>query len=382
MNITKKMNNAKTAAIICEYNPYHGGHKYQTEKLRQEGYENIIAVMSGSVVQRGEIACADKFTRARAAVDCGADVVVELPCPYSCSSAEYFAYGGVFVANALRADVLSFGSECGDIDILKRHAEQRKVAAPGEGAAMAELCGTEFSSNDILGIEYLRAIKKLNSHLVPLTHQRIGGAYRSDDINVEHPSASAIRRLLSNGDHDAIERIMPPPAYEAFKDSFECANMKRRDLILFSMLTAKFMFTDEGELSKAAFLSGGLAGRMKKAAETAVDLDDFYAKCATKVYTDGRIRRAAICGLCKIDAASLKTPPEYLTLLAASKRGRKYLSENKFDIEICSNIRQKKKYPSFEYEKRFDLLYSAVTLDENEHKREIFCNRSPYISQS
>lgn len=372
----------KTAAIICEYNPYHSGHKYQMDRLREDGYDNIIAVMSGSVVQRGEIACADKYTRARAAVECGADIVVELPCPYSCSSAEYFAYGGVFAADALGADVLSFGSECGDIDSLSRHAQRRRTALPGEGAASAELSGTEFLSNDILGIEYIRAVKRIDSRMLPITHKRLGGAYRSEEADVEHPSASAIRRLITSGDIDAVERIMPREAYRVLEKSFDMADAARRDLILFSMIAARFTFTDEKELSRAAFLSGGLAERMKNAAQSAVSLEDFYAKCATKVYTDGRIRRASICGLCGIDSEALKRAPEYLTLLAASRRGREYLSKARLSIEVCTTVRQKKKYPSFEYEKRFDTLYSAVTAGESGGEREIFFNRSPYISQS
>ena len=100
----------KTAAIISEYNPFHLGHKYQTDKLREDGFDVIIAIMSGSIVQRGELACADKCVRACAAVRCGVDIVIELPPAAACSSAEYFARGGVFAADKLKADVLSFGS--------------------------------------------------------------------------------------------------------------------------------------------------------------------------------------------------------------------------------------------------------------------------------
>ena len=118
----------KCAAIISEYNPFHNGHKYQIDMLRSLGYDVIIAVMSGSVVQRGEIALTDKFSRARAAVTCGADLVCELPAPFSCTSGEFFARAGVIAADALMADVLSFGSECGDIDLLSDHASERRIA--------------------------------------------------------------------------------------------------------------------------------------------------------------------------------------------------------------------------------------------------------------
>jgi len=371
----------KTAAIISEYNPFHYGHKYQVDMLRADGYDVIVAIMSGSVVQRGELACADKLARAKAAVLCGVDIVIELPCPFSCSSAEYFAYAGVFAAEAVGADVLSFGSECGDISLLEAHAHTERSARAGEGAASAELCGTDFLSNDILGIEYVRAIKKLNARITPITHKREGGAYLSECADTEYPSASAIRRLVSDGDIGRIKKCMPHEAFEVLVPSFERISVPDREHVLFGAVASKFMYTPIERLSSLAFLSGGLAQRMKKAAESASDLSQLYSLSATKVYTNGRIRRAALCAVCEVEASSLKREPEYLTLLAVNARGRDYLSLRKTDIEICTTVRQKKSYRSFEYEKRFDSLYSLVCAKESK-KRELYFNKSPYIQQS
>jgi len=371
----------KIAAIISEYNPFHYGHKYQVDMLRASGYGIIIAVMSGSVVQRGELACADKITRAGAAVECGVDIVVELPCPFSCASAEYFAYAGVFAAEALGADVLSFGSECGDISLLEGHASVENNAKAGEGAAGAELLGTDFLSNDILGIEYVRAIKRLGASITPLVHKREGGAYLSESTDTEYPSASAIRRLILEGKIAGVKDCMPEAAFSVLLPGFERYSARDRERVLFGMIASEFLYTPTDRLSSFAFLSGGLAGRMKRAAEGAYDLDDFYRLASTKVYTNGRIRRASICAVCGVEASVMKSTPEYLSLLAVSGKGREYLSSRKTEIEICTAVRQKKNYPSFEYEKRFDILFSIVCASEA-GKRENYFNKSPYIHQS
>ena len=371
----------KTAAIISEYNPFHFGHKYQIDKLKADGFELVIAIMSGNIVQRGELACADKYARARAAICCGVDVVAELPAPFSCASAEYFAYAGVLAAEAFGADVLSFGSECGDLSALEAHSCLQRNAEPGSGAARTELCGTEFMSNDILGIEYIRAIKKQRARIIPLTHKREGGGYLSDDCDVRYPSASAIRKLLSDRDLERISSCMPAEAFTALASSLSDFDAEGRKKTLFDMLMPKLIYTPSDRLSELAFLSGGLAQRIKKAAEHAVDLDDFYRLAATKVYTNGRIRRASLCALCEIEADAIKTPPEYLSLLGVSARGREYISSLKSEIEICTTMRQKKKYASFEYEKRFDGLYSLIRLKES-GKRENYSLTPPYIHQS
>ena len=371
----------KTAAIISEYNPFHLGHKYQVNRLRADGFDVIIAIMSGSVVQRGELACADKFSRGRAAIACGVDIVIELPAPFSCSSAEYFAYAGVFAAEMLHADVLSFGSECGDLDALRKHSYLQNTASAGSGAARAELEGTEFLSNDILGIEYLRAIRKLKARIEPLTHKREGGGYLSQDSDTLFPSASAIRKLVFEKDLAKISACMPRESYDVLLPELLTADKHKRDEVMFDMLCAKLSFSSSDSLSHLAFLSGGLAQRLKNAAEHASSLEELYSLAATKVYTNGRIRRASICALCEIEAEAIKKAPEYLAALAASRAGRKYLSDNSFDVEICSNVRQKKAYSSFEYEKKLDTLYSLVHLKET-GKRENYLIKAPYMHQS
>lgn len=351
----------KCAAIISEYNPFHNGHKYQIDLLRRAGYDVIIAVMSGSVVQRGEIAIVDKFTRAKSAVMCGVDLVCELPAPFSCTSGEYFARAGVIAADALGADVLSFGSECGDIDLLCAHATERHIAKPSVGAASAELSGTSFSSNDILAIEYIRAIKRIGSGMKPITHLRKGGGYNSDVPDTEYSSATAIRKAINDGRAGLIGSQMPSESFELMKDALnKCSESSVSDSILSAVMLWKFRTTDLETLSSYAFMNGGLASRMKKAAEKATTADELYALSATKVYTNSRIRRAAICTVCQIPDSIRDTSPEYLSLLCANEKGRNYLSSHKTSLPVLTTVRAKKEFESFEYEKRLDMLFELV----------------------
>ena len=117
------MKSKKTVGIICEYNPFHGGHKYQIDEIKRMGFDRVVCVMSGNTVQRGGFAITDKYTRARMAIKGGADLVLELPYPYSASSAETFALAGVRILENADVDAICFGSECGDIEKLKIAAD-------------------------------------------------------------------------------------------------------------------------------------------------------------------------------------------------------------------------------------------------------------------
>ena len=209
----------KAAGIICEYNPFHIGHQThiaETKRALGNGYA-VVCAMSGNFVQRGEPAIFNKHTRAEAAVRCGADLVLEIPSPYALTSSQGYAEAGVGILAALGAcEYISFGSESGDINELRSVAnalssENTGVqikAMLGKGIAYAqavqmviddmlgESAALLKSPNNLLGIEYIRAIKKTDSHVKPITFKRTGGAHDGDSGN----SASAIRRLLHGGE--------------------------------------------------------------------------------------------------------------------------------------------------------------------------------------
>ena len=229
------MKTSKTVGIICEYNPFHSGHRYQIEEMRALGFDRVVCVMSGNTVQRGEFAIVDKYARAEMAVNGGADLVLELPCPYSASSAEFFALAGVRILEAANVDAICFGSECGDIDKLKKVAEicdsepfneiYKELVSSGAGTASAyfeaykKLMGEEMPSgaNDLLGVAYLRALKKEKSKIEPIAIKRKGSDYRSDNIEsmTEHPSATMLRDYVcKNGMNEKFKNIVTKETFE------------------------------------------------------------------------------------------------------------------------------------------------------------------------
>ena len=221
----------KTTGIICEYNPLHNGHLYQIQQVRKNGAEAIVAVMSGNFMQRGDVAVMDKFTRAKLAVESGVDLVIELPEPYAVAPAEVFALGGVALLSALpNVTEISFGSECGDLELLRQAADAcylckteyrdvmqdfLKQGHPYPEVLMhmvEQLYGTEVAEvllepNNTLAVEYLNAMHTLKSPLEPYTVQRRGAGHHSLLLGEERPeegtagiaSATYIRNCIQNG---------------------------------------------------------------------------------------------------------------------------------------------------------------------------------------
>lgn len=329
--------------IVCEFNPLHEGHVYLFDKARELSAANIVCVMSGNAVQRGELAMFDKYKRAELAVKRGADLVLELPYPYSAASAEYFATAGVKLL-APFCDAIIFGSECGDIELLKRAAEIslsdsfscefEAKKKDGEGAAAAYFSlleakiGIALSSNDILGVEYIKAAKKHSLKLEFFTVKRQGSAYRDDALeNGKIPSASAIRRAVSNGDFDALEALDGEllSLIKELSDSGEITDMK----LLERAYLAYFRLIDPASISGFAECDGGVAERICMAARESCDLEGFFDAVRTKRYTDAKLRRAMLFAITGVDKDSLSSAPEYTCLLAANGSGRELLAANK-----------------------------------------------------
>lgn len=226
----------QTQAIICEYNPFHNGHAYQIQAGKEAtGSTHTLALMSGSVVQRGTFAVADKWLRARTALHAGADLVCELPFCYAAQSAEYFAAGAVKILDATGiCDTLCFGSESGDLETLnavakslatetpaftealKTHLDQGLAFPKARELALKATSGEKFASclrepNNILGIEYLKALHRTHSEIRPVTIKRQGSHYHDTDVQAHSASATAIRRLLEDPGTtpDALQPLLP-----------------------------------------------------------------------------------------------------------------------------------------------------------------------------
>ncbi len=340
----------KTAGIICECNPMHGGHRYLIERARASGCDRVLCIMSGCFVQRGEAAIAEPYLRAEAIVAAGADAVLELPFPYAAASAEYFAAAGVDILSRLGVEELWFGSECGDIHALRRAAEvcesdafreaYAEKAAKGAGTAEAyfatlrALCGEDvpISPNDILGIAYLRAIAKSGGGMTPVTVTRMGSGYREAGLSDgEFPSATALRAKWVTDGKEAILALLPAQCRAVYARAEAPFLWKHAERLVLGSLR----LCDPEALADIAELAGGLGNRLHQAAQEANGFEELVSLAATKKYPTARILRGILFALTGITSADLKAPPAYVRLLAATREGCRVLSECRREKEIA-----------------------------------------------
>ncbi len=322
-----------TLGIICEYNPLHKGHAYHLASAGERGL--VVCLMSGNFTQRGEAAILPPVPRAAMAVAAGADLVLELPFPYAAASARYFATAGVRALAALGCDTLTFGSESADASALLAGAKRlldpdfeakRNAYTPDTGDAAAHFAtlGECPASNDILALEYARAVLAEGHTMDLLPVKRVGAAYRDTDVECSYPSATALRSSLARGE-DIVAHI-PPDGVEIFRKAvaeYGLADTARLGSAMLAALRAGRFAKDSAECGV------GLAAHLVNAAGDATDYASLCRAAATKRYTDGRIRRALLCLLAGVKREDLTAPPAYLRLLAANARGREYLAKTR-----------------------------------------------------
>lgn len=325
--------------IVAEYNPFHRGHQYHIRRTKELAGEDstVVCVMSGDFVQRGEAAIYSKFARAEAACRCGADLVVELPLPWCLASAESFARGAVSLLDALGCEAISFGSEAGKLDGLDRLAycllqpetnervsriltqEPNLSYAAARQRAVFECCGETArlmeTPNNILAIEYLKAIRALRSDMQPMTVRRIGSAH--DGNGGEFRSAAEIRALLQHG--ESIEGELPAEAAEVFSrtDQTDAELLETAILSRLRALPAEaFELLQDG--------SDGLGRRLYQSLEEPT-LEAVMAAVKSKRYALARIRRLICCAALGVRAGMTASAPPYARLLAANASGCKQL---------------------------------------------------------
>ncbi len=355
--------------IITEYNPFHLGHLHHLKECKKNTNCNgVICVMSGNFVQRGMPAIMDKWERAKIAVKNGVDLVVELPLIFSISSAEAFAYGAVALLEKTKiVNNLYFGSEHGNVldlnkiasVIIKEPIEYKntlkKELAKGVPYHYARLTSLKnyfndinleeiiSSSNNILGIEYLKALLRLNSPIKPYTLKRIGSNYNDEDITSLYASATSIRKTLSFNDFDKIKEVLPKESYE------EIINLKNTDYKfvypedIFPFL--KYKILTEGEnLSKLSQLKEGLDNKIKKEILNSNNLNEFILNIKSKRYTYTAISRALVSFFIGMENFSLdhikNSSIEYIRPLAFNEKGSKILKEikNKESVKIITKL--------------------------------------------
>lgn len=320
----------KLAAIICEYNPFHRGHALQLAETRKSGYDGIVCIMDGHLTQRGRFAALSKWDRAKAALLCGADAVVELPALLACRSADAFARAGVAIARALGAEALSFGCETDDLSLLRRaaafqedavfraHLEARLargVSFPrARGAALAaclklspEQAEALSRPNAILAMEYLRALAAPGSPAPLVVLRR--GEYHSPELG-PYASASALRAAALRGDQ-AGESALPDKA--RFQWSLLSARREIDDLFLWALRSGPDFLATLPEISE------GLENRVSAAARAAASAEEALEQAKCRRYTRARLDRLAAHALTGLTAELTRAhpAPEYLRLLGA-----------------------------------------------------------------
>lgn len=340
--------------IVSEYNPFHNGHIRHLEISKQITKSDFtIAVMSGNFVQRGDTALVDKWTRAEMAIKAGIDLVIELPVVYALSSAENFADGAIKILNSLGiVDFLSFGSEIGEIQPLNDIANilykepkefsnlintqiKSGLSYPkARELAISQYFGTskKFSSvlqspNNILGIEYLKAMKRRRSHIRPLTIKRDYSDYNSNSVKNGIASATAIRTMLQKNKN--IHYVVPFDTYELIQNQKEKGNLISSLAVFEKEIIYTLRRMTIQEIANIPDVSEGLENRIKAVSDTCNTLQELINGIKSKRYTQTRIQRILLYALLNISekdiSVSKKTTP-YIRVLGFNQNGKKIIS--------------------------------------------------------
>ena len=343
------------AGITAEYNPFHTGHAYQISALKaQLGPDtSVVAVMSGSWVQQGRPAVTDKWTRARMALNGGADLILELPTVRAAASAESFARGAVeLLCRCGVIDTLCFGSETGELAPLLAAAEcldspdypeqLRKALEGGASFAAARQAAVEAligpagaalaSPNNNLGVEYLRALRSLHSNIKPVTIRREGAAHNSLDRTGEgFRSATQLRQHLARGEWEAVRPYVPAGNLDVLQ-SAPLADPRLGERAVLACLR-KMTAEDWAKLPDAG-AGEGLPQRLERAGRQCRSLDDFFTLAKTRRYAMARLRRMALWAFLGLTAADVPAEPPYLRVLGFNARGREVLKQMKTTAQL------------------------------------------------
>lgn len=356
----------KVLGIIAEYNPFHLGHLYHIKKSKELVQPDFtIAVMSGNFTQRGEAAIVDKWIRAETAIKNGIDLVLELPVVYAVQTAELFAYGGIQVLNHTGLTThVSFGSEIGDLAPLKRVANvlvsedeafkgllkgylQQGLSFPTARyrALVAYLQPTNqvdqewnkvlASSNSILAIEYLKALKRTKSTILPITIPRINSAYHSPKLKKGISSATSIRNeILNHGLSEKVREAVPSATFDILSKAFSENNGPVGNHSLEDLLLGIIRRSSLSEISTWLDVNEGLENRIKDSAMSATNLSDLLSSIKTKRYVHTRLQRILTHGLLNLTTEKFSTlntgnGPKYIRILAFSTKAAELMKKLK-----------------------------------------------------
>ena len=352
----------KISGMVCEYNPFHNGHLHHIMETRKNGATHIVAVMSGNFVQRGDVAIMDKHTRAKLAVRSGVDLVIELPVQFCLSSAENFAAGAIYLLNSLGAvEELSFGSECGDVGLLLKALDTVEMTAVSKASVIRSIMekgytfpkalnsvinGTDpeiayliTQPNNMLAIEYLRALKKLASPIEPFTVERKSAQHDSSQPVDGFASASFIREnIMKRSGGFRIDRYTPKLWADTIKNDISAgrtASLKNLERVILY----KLRNTSPQEIASVNDVGQGLEYRIFNS-RNASSFEELIYTVKTKRYTMARIKRIMLSLLIGIHKEDMNCMPPYGRILAFNDRGREILAyaKNYASIPYAASI--------------------------------------------
>ena len=333
----------KSIGIICEYNPFHNGHIYQINKIKEKYNDyTIIVVMTGNFTERGDVSIIDKWARTEIALNHGIDLVIELPYPFATQSADYFAFGGINILEELQVEKIIFGSESNDLDSIKTIAEVQiendefdqlvkiysklgKNYPTALSCAVKDLTGKEITTpNDLLGISYLKTILKNNYKIEAECIQRTN-EYHNNELTNNISSGTAIREALKN--NKSIINQIPKDTISYYKSIHTIDDY-------FEIL--KYKIITEKDLSKYQLVEEGIEQTLKKEINKANNYDDYIKRIKSKRYTYNKISRMLLHILCNFtkEKARKWKKPEYIRILGFNNKGKMYLNSIKKELNI------------------------------------------------
>lgn len=364
---------SKVLGIIAEYNPFHNGHLYHLENSKKiTGCDYTVAIISGNFTQRGSTSLIDKWEKTKMALSNGIDLVIELPVLYSISSAENFADGAIKILDSLGiVDYLSFGAETSNINILNDIADvlydepdeyknifsnelKKGLSFPKarENALLtflnndSEYNNALSSPNNILGIEYLKALKKYNSKIKPICVKRFESEYNSNNFSNDIASATAIRTLVKNKDFNKIENLVPYETYSILMENIKSGHIAS-DLDVFEkeiIYVLRKMSIEE--IANLPDVSEGLEFSIKNAANSCNSIDELLEIVKSKRYTQTRLQRILLYALLEItkkDMEISKNVVPYVRVLGFNENGKKLVSEiskNNLKLKIITSVKK------------------------------------------
>ena len=382
---------SKVLGIIAEYNPFHNGHLFHLTKSEAAVTPDYtVCIMSGTFAQRGDTSIINKWSKAQAAINSGIDLVIELPTIYSISSAENFALGAIKILDSLKMNTtLSFGSEAGDMLILNKFADvlynepkeyvsllnhelSKGLSFPKarENALLMYLSDIRkynilSSSNNILGIEYLKAIRKLKSKVIPITVKRENTEYNSTDIVNNFASATAIREMICK--NKSVRNLMPENSYSVLSNDIAhgkiVPNLQKFEKEI--IFTLRKMSIEE--IADLPDVSEGLEYNIKNAVNSCNNLSDLISLIKSKRYTQSRIQRIllyALIGITKQDMEDSKKVTPYIRVLGMNGNGKKLLSEIAKANKKLTIITSVKKYMDEVKDKNKDKILKNMLLTD------------------